>query len=70
MEEQIEHSLASDAFAVFANRIAAELAEENKLLEAELERLQPVRDQLGSVELHVNVDDRFTSSNLVALLES
>ena len=43
--------------AVFANRIAAELAEENKLLEAELERLQPVRDQLGSVELHVNVDD-------------
>jgi len=61
MTEQIKpNSLASEAFAVFANYLASELAQETELLEAEVDRLTPLRDHLSSAEIHV--DDNIIKS--------
>lgn len=57
MTEQSEKSVGSAAFEIFANRIASEVVEENKALEAELESLEPLREHLSSVEIHVDIDD-------------
>ena len=57
MTEQSEKSVGSAAFEIFANRIASEVVEENKALEAELESLETLREHLSSVEIHVDIDD-------------
>ena len=57
MTEQSEKSVGSAAFEIFANRIASEVIEENKALEAELESLETLREHLSSVEIHVDIDD-------------
>ena len=47
-------SLAPKAFAIFANQIDSEIANENASLKAENSRLCPLRDRLNSVEIRVD----------------
>ena len=49
MTEQSEKSVGSAAFEIFANRIASEVVEENKALEAELESLETLYVNISAV---------------------